>query len=329
MRDDATMSMILSHSTAQLYHRLQNRPILAASLPVESTELRPGAVDTQLAERARQLLLAYGAPPSEVEKLDVMVRRDCDRRSGRGVNAHVWRSPLPPNSLIKLEQGIYVTDVPLTVQQIARQSDEKALVEYLMELCGKYTLPPDGGDFAVRPPLMTLDEVKVWTKLVEGQHGANKLRRALPLVRAGARSPMETAFFMMMLMPKRLGGLGMGDLELAHRIDVMGEARALTRRFYFECDAFSTSLLIDFEYNGILHELEKQLEIDVERVNALEAMGYSVMVITRHAFFDREAFLRLMRAIERRAGWRYDRVPSGFIDKQEELRKFVLRRHLD
>ena len=49
---------------------------------------------------------------------------------------------------------------------------------------------------------------------------------------------METAFFMMLMLPRRLGGEGLADLEMAHRIDVKGPAMFLTGRSYFECDAF-------------------------------------------------------------------------------------------
>lgn len=323
------MSMILSHRTAQLYHRLRGHDRPRASLPAGSSELKNDPVDTSLAQPARRLLMALGAEPDDVARLDVLVRRDCDRRTARGVVAHAWRFPLPERSLIKIGHGIYVTDVLLTAQQLARQMGEVELVEYLLELCGEYALPPDGGNYRSCPHLVAPGEIKGWTDRVRGQHGANKLRRALSWVRPGARSPMETAFFMMLLMPRRLGGLGISELELAHRIDVTGEACGLTRRKHFECDAYAPSSRTDFEYNGIIHETEEQLAIDVERANALEAMGYNVMTITRHAFFDPEAFRRLMLAIERKAGRRADRVPEGFAERQEGLRRFVLRRHIE
>lgn len=221
-----------------------------------------------------------------------------------------------------------MTGVLLTAQLFARQADERELVEYLMELCGCYGLPPASGEFAIRLPLTTPERILEWAEQARGQHGANKLRRALVWVRAGARSPMETAFFMMLLLPRRLGGMQIAELRLAYRIEVTGEARGLTRRGYFECDAYLPCSRTDFEYNGIVHETEEQLAIDSERLNALEAMGYNAMIVTRREFFDREAFGRLMRAIGRRVGKRPDREPPGFEERQEELREFVLRRYL-
>ncbi len=98
--------------------------------------------------------------------------------------------------------------------------------------------------------------------------------------------------------------------------------------FLFECDAYLPQAKVDLEYNGILHEEEGQIAVDVERANALEAMGYRMMTITRQSFFDGEAFGRLMRDIERRSGHRQVRVDSDFLKRQEELRRFMLRRYL-
>ena len=322
------MSMILSHTTAQLYHRLPNIRTNRALLPPEPTDLRCGAADTTLARRARQLLIGLGAPPEEVSSLDVLVARDRDRRVGRGIHAHVWGFPIPASSLVPIDRGLYVTNALFTAQLMARKTDERGLIEYLMELCSWYGLAPSGGQYDVRAPLVQPADIENWSRSVCGQHGARKLRQALKWVRGGARSPMETAFFMMMLLPRRLGGLQIDGLELAHRIRVEGAACALTRRSYFECDAYLPSSRTDFEYNGLIHETEEQFTIDAERMNALDAMGYNMMVITRREFFDRQAFLRLMCAIERRTGKRVDREPDGFRDRQEDLRRFVLRRYL-
>ena len=46
----------------------------------------------------RRLLIARGVPESEIESIDVLVLRDCDRRSGKGVIAHMWPYPIPPGS---------------------------------------------------------------------------------------------------------------------------------------------------------------------------------------------------------------------------------------
>lgn len=280
-------------------------------------------------EWVRRLLVARGVPKSETGSIDVLVLRDRDRRSGKGVTAHMWPYLIPPGGLIKIDRGVYVVSPLLCLQQVSIELGEVELIEFLLEACGRYALAPGSFNMMKRDPLTNVAELREYCSNIKGQRGSHKLRRALGNVRDGARSPMETAFFMMLMLPRRLGGEGLADLEMAHRIDVKGPARLLTKRSYFECDAFLSRTKTDFEYNGIVHEEGEQFVTDVERVNALEAMGYNVITITRRSFFDKGAFGRLMKAIELRAGRRASRTPADFAQRQDELRRFVLRRYLN
>lgn len=330
MREYGDMSLVLSHSTAMMVHRASMGPCGPTSmLPREPRSLKPGPVDMGKVAWARRLLIARGVPKSETESIDVLVLRDCDRRFGNGVVAHVWSHPIPPGSLIEIDKGIYVVSPLLCLQQMAAKLNEVELIELLLEACGRYALLPGSFDMVKRDPLVSVAELRKYCSEIKGQRGSHKLQRALGSVRDGARSPMETAFFMILMLPRRLGGEGLTDLEMAYRIDVRGSARLLTRRSYFECDAFLPRTKTDFEYNGIVHEEEAQFVTDAERINALEAMGYNVITITRRSFFDKGAFGRLMRAIELRLGRRSSRTTADFAQRQEELRRFVLRWYLD
>lgn len=329
MIEDADMSLVLSHRTAWALHQTPLNPRdVRGSLPAEFQTLAPGPVDMYLVERARRLLVARGIPYEHLDRMDVSVLRACDRRSGHGVSAHVWSHPIPPGGLLRLDKGIFVVSPLLCLQQLAGSIPRRELAECLMEACGRYAVPPNGDAMVSREPLVCVDDVRRLCADAVGQRGVNNLRRTLRFVRDGARSPMETAFFLMLLFPRRFGGEGIESLEMAYRIEVAGEARLLTRHSHFECDAYLPQAKVDLEYNGILHEEEGQIAVDVERANALEAMGYRMMTITRQSFFDGEAFGRLMRAIERRSGHRQVRVDSDFLKRQEELRRFVLRRYL-
>lgn len=327
--EDADMSLVLSHRTAWALHQTPLNPRdVRGSLPAEFQTLAPGPVDMYLVERARRLLVARGIPYEHLDRMDVSVLRACDRRSGHGVSAHVWSHPIPPGGLLRLDKGVFVVSPLLCLQQLAGSIPRRELAECLMEACGRYAVPPNGDAMVSREPLVCVDDVRRLCADAVGQRGVNNLRRTLRFVRDGARSPMETAFFLMLLFPRRFGGEGIESLEMAYRIEVAGEARLLTRRSHFECDAYLPQAKVDLEYNGILHEEEGQIAVDVERANALEAMGYRMMTITRQSFFDGEAFGRLMRAIERRSGHRQVRVDSDFLKRQEELRRFMLRRYL-
>lgn len=140
---------------------------------------------------------------------------------------------------------------------------------------------------------------------------------------------METAFIMMLTLPKNEGGLGIRALETDYEIKVANIAKGLTRRAKFYMDAYLKRSRIDIEYNGFHHDTEENRAIDEERKNALAAMGYGIITISRYSFMHAEPFARVMEVIQRKEGIRPSRLPKNFKAKQEELRKFVLRRHLE
>ena len=140
---------------------------------------------------------------------------------------------------------------------------------------------------------------------------------------------METAFVMMLTLPKNEGGLGIRALETDYEIKVANVAKGLTRRTKFYMDAYLKRSRIDIEYNGFHHDTEENRAIDEERKNALAAMGYGIITISRYSFMHTEPFARVMEVIQRKEGIRPSRLPKNFKAKQEGLRKFVLRRHLE
>lgn len=323
------MGIVLSHRTARLYHAAPFKQARHVTLPAEPSALKPEPPDMSLVSRARQILLRCGVPEAALETIDVLVSTSACRRSGFGLLSHVWSHPISANGLIELERGIYVCDVALCVQQIASMLDEPELIECLFELCGKYSLPSQPDEpYRERPPLVTTEALNCHVERAPGQWGINRLRNALRYVQNGVRSPMETALLIPIVGPRRLGGLNIKTVQAAQRVEVVGCARGLTRRSYFECDALLPKSRTDLEYDGIIHEDAEQAAIDTERANAMMAMGYNVMNVNRHALFDPLAFRRLMLAIMQREGRRIDRLPPEFYQKQENLRRFVLRRWL-
>lgn len=323
------MSIVLSHRTAQLYHAAPLKPVRRATLPAGPTVLKPEPPDVSLLFRVRQMLLRYGVPEAELKTVDALVPSPACRRAGLGLSSHVWSDPIPAQSLIELNHGIYVSNVAFCAQQVTTLLDELELIEHLFELCGQYGLPLRSEDpYTVRAPLITPHDLQRHVACAPGQRGINRLRRALRYVQGGVRSPMETALVIPIVGPRRLGGLNIKTVQVARRVDVAGRARNLTRRSYFECDALLPKSRTDLEYDGIIHEEAEQAAIDTERANAMAAMGYSVMNVNRFVLFDPAAFRRLMLAIMQREGRRVDRLPREFFCKQEELRRFVLRRWL-
>lgn len=321
------MSIVLAHSTARLYHRAPYRPVSEQSYPPRSKRLRTGPCDTALVQDARIKLARYGVPPELLECVHVLVSEAGERRLSDGVICHVLRGTMPAGSIIPLQGGICVTDIRQTALNAARDLSFRELVEYYYELCGAYELPFEETDgYRERPALTSTAELARYFEKTGRRHGVELARRAIRYVREGARSPMETAFVMMLVMPKREGGLGIRGLEMDYRIEVNARARHLTARSCFYCDVYLPRIHLDIEYHGFFHDDEMRAVEDDERERALRAMGHGVMAIRRWGFFNRAVFGRFMLCIRRKMGISPAALPDEFELRQEELRRFVLRR---
>ena len=326
-RDNDGMSLILSHSTALLYHRVVASRIALDRYPLEPSPLRSGVPAWQEIERARELLHALGAPMNEVETLDVLVSTPEERRHIAGVRMHVSSLNLPVGSLIRIEPGMYVADARLCLLQLARSLQRLELVELCYELCGAYAMPVAPEDsYRDRAPLVSTRELESFLRAASRVPGATKALWATRYTCDGARSPMESASVMTLVLPKATGGLGIRGLTMDHPIPVVGAAQRMTRRQRFYADAYIESARLLIEYMGMYHEDELQQVRDNERENALGAMGYRVVNIWRGALFDRDNYRRVLARICECTKQRATRFPDGFEELQEALRQFVIRR---
>lgn len=263
----------------------------------------------------------------EGESLHVLVASHGQRRKHAGTRSHVYGGELPAGSLVSIGDGLYVADIRLCALQAAEDLGFVELVEYLYEICGGYSLGATAGEgYRERPPLSSVSQLRAYFDQMAGAHGTRKATRALGYVRDGSRSPMETALVMMLVLPRADGGLGIRDVVMDRRIEVIDRARAMTSCRYFVADMYIRRARLIIEYHGSEHERAARGVSDEERENALRTMGHRVVVVRRGAFFSRLAFLRFMEAIRKQVGIRPSAFRADFGERQERLRRFVLRR---
>lgn len=323
------MSIILSHGTAQAFHRAALGAGELRSYPSRRKRLKPSVPDSEQCAVAREKLATHGVPNNAAAVLEVLVASAGSRRQSKRLRCRVFAGELPAGSLLSLGDGVLVADIRLCALQAAAYLDFCELVEYYFEICGGYSLPFDADDdYADRPALTSTARLRQFFELASRCPGAKAARRALRYVRDGSRSPLETALVMTLVLPRRYGGLGIRDVQMDHRIDVGNRMRGLTRRGCLYCDIFIRRGQLDIEYHGFFHDAEEQAVIDDERVNALRTIGVSVIAIRRGGFFDRRAFERFTRSVQRELGIRMGSLPEGFNAARERLRSFVLRRWL-
>ena len=251
-------------------------------------------------------------------------------RHRKGCICHYTRYTFDAESYLELEPNVYIVDIKLCALEATADLNLTELVEYYFEICGSYALETsDETQYRERPALTSVEELRAFFSEASGYRGSNKALKALSYVREGCRSPLETAFVMMLTLPRREGGLGISEIETDYEVKVTAAAKDLTRRETFYMDAYLKRSRTDIEYNGFQHDAEEDRAIDEERKNALASMGYGIITVSRYSFMHASAFARVMEAIQRKEGIRPSRLPKDFAIKQEGLRQFVLRRFIE
>lgn len=321
------MGIVLSHATARAVYQTAESIAIYATDPIPMDKIRASAPTTSDLEAARAWLKRKNV---DSETIHALTFSNNAQRHRKGCVCHLTRYVFDAESYLELEPNVYIVDIKLCALQAAADLDLSELVEYYFEICGSYALETsDETQYRERPALTTVDELRAFFSQASGYRGSNKALKALSYVRGGCRSPLETAFVMMLTMPKSMGGLGIHSVQTDYRVPVTKRYAALTRRTVFYLDAYLENSMTDIEYNGFYHDEPEQQAIDEERRNTLRNMGYVVITVSRHSFFKQSAFRRVMEAIRIREKIWPGRLPNNFAIQQEALRQFVLRRYFE
>ncbi len=321
------MGIVLSHTTAKAVYQAAYSVVSPTAEPCSPALIHKARPSRELLDAAAKWLGTHGIKLDDDTPLETMVFERKNARSLSSCRSHVSSKRFSSSRFIKLTDGIHIVGVELCALQAATYLPFRELVEYYFELCGAYSLGTgQSTSYVERPALTSTAKLKHFFNALTGCTGLALARRAIACVRDGCRSPMETAFVMMLTLPKNEGGLGIKAVETDYEITVTSVAKGLTRRSKFYMDAYLKKSRTDIEYNGFQHDAEEDRAIDEERKNALAAMGYGIITVSRYSFMHADAFARVMEAIQRKEGIRPSRLPENFGVLQESLRQFVLRR---
>ena len=324
------MGIVLSHTTARAVYQTVHSIARNGIEPCSDAAILESHPSRKLVNDASEWLAAHNVKLDENDPIETMVFERNGMRRLTGCRTHVSAKRFSSSRFIRLTDDISIAGVELCALQAATYLPFRELVEYYFELCGAYSLGTGSTtSYSERPALTSTARLKHFFNTLSACDGLIPARKAIKCVRDGCRSPMETAFVMMLTLPKNEGGMGIRAIETDYEIKVASVAKDLTRRTKFYMDAYLKRSRIDIEYNGFHHDTEENRAVDEERKNALAAMGYGIITISRHSFMHAEPFARVLEVIQRKEGIRPSRLPKNFRAKREELRKFVLRRHLE
>ena len=264
----------------------------------------------------------------------------CDHAKGtktKQLVTHVLSHIAPNGAFIDLGHGVCICSPQFTFMQMAAQVDLLEAVLIGMELCGTYSLwnleplthespssweRPRARACAYNvPPAMQLVRTEAFVERLSGLRGAVGARAALRYVLNGAASPMETATYLLLCLPKRLGGYGLPKPLLNPKI-VISNPDGSKERYP---DLFWMGANIDVEYNSVeAHGGEWSRYRDSKREVELAVANIKVLPLTRRQLTNASEFDEFAQGLRRMLGIRARGKDLGWQYRHDELRNKLL-----
>lgn len=274
---------VLSHRTAMEYYRTLDPSHPKAAHPTKAFPLAQASASSELLRTFNSEYSGFGGRP-----INLLVPSKNLAHASKDVVAHSCRSELPGNSFWKLTDTLYVSSPELCFVQMAQTMSVPQIAELGVNLCADYHVDVKADKLPKRRPITTPAKLASYAERASGMKGAKKARQALKWVVAGSRSPMETKTFILLCLPRSRGGYGLGLAKLNHRVDP-GRYAYLAEQGFFRVDLCWPEPIVGVEYYGDEVHLDNVVH-DRRRLDALEALGWNMVVIDKQRLYDPESF---------------------------------------
>lgn len=276
------MEICLSHFSAfRLLMRTKN----------ESPRLRPSRSATPIPERAapRKQVCELQKALQDTRRTDILVSATNRRRSDDVARSRIPSGPLSPKlfRIAQLADGheVRLCGPEVVFVQLAADLSFLETVYIGYALCSSYRLDETAKGGTVHrskpdKPLTTPAKLAAFVSASKGCRGCARARQALPYIKQGSRSPMESALAMGYGLPVRYGGFGLGSIELNREIRIFDGSESGARRYVTRIpdltitargrDATVRSVLVDYDADSV-HATRAGLASDSKRRNQFAA----------------------------------------------------------
>lgn len=275
-----------------------------------------------LDEPPRKGSLAEPRPWWLERPLHVLVPHNSVRRASNEAVSHVEGGTLPPRSTLDSMNGFRVCSPELCFVQMATLWNLPKLIELGFELCGAYDLSDNS--YRTCAPLTSVEKLTAYANSLDKTHGKRKAIKALRYVANGSASSRETILTMLLTLPYRMGGYGLKQPLLNHRIDLGRRERRIAGKNYLVCDLYWPEAKLDVEYDGGNHEDPEQMLKDSMRRDALVSMGITVLTVTKWQLENGGSMNAIAHTVAEHTGKRLRYVDPDFTRANRQLRRDLL-----
>ena len=280
--------------------------------------------------------------------------------NGKLFRDHFWSGECPFGSIWEHELGVSVASPGMTLLGLASTIPFPQLLMAVYEMCGGFAVfrPSEAIEEAMRkywhgsserlgfwkrvmstkgaptslwmrPPLLDLDELKRFASEVAGHRGARPLTEAAELMTGPCESPFEVQTSLLLGLPRRLGGMGLTDIENNKEIRLSSDARALCGKSTCRADIYlegnGVAGPVDIECQGaMVHDSDESVISDSRRTAALQSMGIDVVPVTFDQISDPRGFGALTTLVAKRSGRKLAPKTEGLQRRELDLRRNVL-----
>ncbi len=265
---------------------------------------------------------------------DVLSTQKGEVRESQLVKPRLWRSALPTGAVRQATDVLGVTSPEFTLQQVASRSSFAHTLVLATELCGSFSvfhapepmagiiqrlcdqkrLPSIGGwapcldsngkltDLWSHDPLTTPSDLQRLAETTDSARGRERLARAAKYVVAEAASPFEAQVGILLGLPIRCGGAGLGGFEHNKRVGFTPDAALIAQRDCCYCDLYWDEGL-DLEcHSKTWHSARDSRLSDFTRETALDLMGVDVIPVTYDQLSSKRQFDAVVRIVASKLG---------------------------
>ena len=249
---------------------------------------------------------------------------------------HVFSRNIPYGSFLDIGHGICICTPQCAFLRLGLSLDLVEQIAVGMELCGTYSkwrLPTASGRFKVSedractfeiPQAVQARHLRSFVDRMDGRHGAVGARRAARFVLDGSASPMETAVYLLLCLPKHVGGYGLPKPQLNPKLTISNPSGTEIIERY--PDLFWEGPNIDVEYNSDSdHSGEWSRYRDSRREVELTVADVRVLPLTRAQLMDVDGFDDFANGIRRMLGIQKRREDPGWRTRRGDLRRNLLQ----
>ena len=236
--------------------------------------------------------------------------------------------------MLETEHGFLVTSPLLTAFIMSRHLTDLQLLLVLAEMCGLFAVcalpaaleaelshaidsgaisttlgwvrcPSEGGaasNLWRRDALVLDGDLDRFCSDVCGMRYGNRFMAVSQLVPLGAASPFEVEAYLLLGLPRALGGEGFCGIELNVKVVLSTSARAIVGKTRVYIDLLLSSpdgrRQVAIECQGkASHGRAGDGLRDADRMTALQAMGHDVLLLTHGQISDEDRFRAIVKAV--------------------------------